>query len=80
MFVERLRHFNIPVRHPDLKYYSFKNEDRFNVQFIVFELEKSLRTDNRVGGSEHASGRWRMVTAAMLPVLPPTKKMKLCLD
>ena len=52
MFEERLRYYNIPVIHPDYPlqhsnstYFEFKNKDRVNVQFIVFELEHSFRVD-----------------------------------
>lgn len=50
MFEERLRQFNIPVKYPReqsrrFNYYSFKDKDRLNVQYIVSELEKSFCAD-----------------------------------
>ena len=66
MFEERLRHYNIPVIHPNTRarhsnstYFEFKNKDRINVEFIVFELEDIFRRDT---------------------IDRPTKKRKLCLD
>jgi hypothetical protein len=53
MFEELLRDYHIPVRyppdaptrHPRLKYYSFLNKHKLNVEFIVFELEHNYRTN-----------------------------------
>ena len=52
MFEELLRHYNISVMCRCEKpcgrnstYFEFKNKDRINVEFIVFELEDIFRRD-----------------------------------